>query len=218
MLIICWAAKGGSGTTVVSCALALLAAQTQSTLLVDLAGDAPAALGITDPGGPGVHDWVLTSTAGSAAIEGLSLAVNDHLRVLPHGTERAPLDHPRWSVLAAALASAAHVTVVDAGTGCPPPTLFAQAEQRLLVTQPCYLALRRHASSNLTPTGVVLVQQAGRALTRQRRCSRRASTGARGTCHRAVHSRAVDAGLLASRLPRHLAAELRSIVVAAVAA
>ena len=48
MLILC-SAKGGSGTTVVAASLALLHAQRGPCLLVDLAGDLPAALGIAGP-------------------------------------------------------------------------------------------------------------------------------------------------------------------------
>ena len=59
MVVSCWSAKGGSGTTVVAVSLALvLAARGGSgVLLVDLAGDAPAVLGLADPGGPGLAAW-----------------------------------------------------------------------------------------------------------------------------------------------------------------
>nr|MBA2279690.1 hypothetical protein [Acidimicrobiia bacterium] len=47
MLISCWSTKGGSGTTVVAAALALVFARTTGdALLADLAGDQPAALGL----------------------------------------------------------------------------------------------------------------------------------------------------------------------------
>ena len=53
MLTICWAAKGGSGTTVFAVAKAITSPT--PALLVDLAGDAMAVLGLPDPDGPGVH-------------------------------------------------------------------------------------------------------------------------------------------------------------------
>ena len=56
MITVCWAAKGGSGTTVVAAAMAIAA--TTPTLLIDLAGDVPAVLGIPEPDGPGVFDWL----------------------------------------------------------------------------------------------------------------------------------------------------------------
>src|SRR5438105_1160177 len=59
MFVACWSVKGGSGTTVVSAALALsVAAAGTDALLADLAGDVPAALGIPEPDGPGLADWL----------------------------------------------------------------------------------------------------------------------------------------------------------------
>ena len=50
VLVTCWSVKGGSGTTVVAAALALsLARRDEGALLVDLAGDVPAALGCPEP-------------------------------------------------------------------------------------------------------------------------------------------------------------------------
>ena len=74
MLTCCWSVKGGSGTTVVAASLGLLAASAPAgALLVDLAGDIPAALGLPQPAGPGVRDW-LSADAGveADAIEHLS--------------------------------------------------------------------------------------------------------------------------------------------------
>src|SRR5437899_9201955 len=49
-VVVCWSAKGGQGTSVVACALALVLTRDASTdvLLVDLAGDAPAVVGLPD--------------------------------------------------------------------------------------------------------------------------------------------------------------------------
>src|SRR4051794_41952681 len=59
MLVACWSVKGGSGTTVVSAALALAVAATgHDALLVDMGGDVPAALGVPEPAGPGLADWL----------------------------------------------------------------------------------------------------------------------------------------------------------------
>lgn len=212
MLIVCWAAKGGSGTTVVSSALALLAARHGPTLLVDLAGDAPAALGMAEPSSPGLHDWVLTPTAGLPAIEGLSIASSDNLRLLPRGQTVAPTNHERWADVATLLANSSLVIVVDAGTGVPPAALFAAAHQRLLVTQPCYLALRRHAMSGLTPTGIVLQHQPGRALRTNDVVHAVQAPVIAEVSFDPTIARAVDAGLLATRLPRQLASALRDVL------
>ena len=61
MLIACWSVKGGVGTTVVAAALASslahLYADVGGSLLVDLAGDMPTALGLPEPGDPGLTGW-----------------------------------------------------------------------------------------------------------------------------------------------------------------
>src|SRR4051794_5027095 len=53
---VCWSVKGGSGTTVVASALAIVLAGRSAggAVLVARAGDAPAALGLPEPGGPGL--------------------------------------------------------------------------------------------------------------------------------------------------------------------
>ena len=51
MITLCWAAKGGSGTTVVAASTAL--ANRHPTLLVDLDRDQPLVLGIAEPDSPG---------------------------------------------------------------------------------------------------------------------------------------------------------------------
>ncbi|HET9443595.1 MAG TPA: hypothetical protein VFO65_09740, partial [Acidimicrobiales bacterium] len=60
MLVTCWSVKGGSGTTVVSAALSLLLARRcpGGAVVVDVGGDVPAALGLPDPAGSGLSDWV----------------------------------------------------------------------------------------------------------------------------------------------------------------
>lgn len=60
MLVACWSAKGGSGTTVVAAALAIVLARRSpaGALLVDLDGDLPAALGLPEPVRPGVAEWL----------------------------------------------------------------------------------------------------------------------------------------------------------------
>ncbi|MBA2624197.1 MAG: hypothetical protein H0U89_01090, partial [Acidimicrobiia bacterium] len=60
MLIACWSVKGGSGTTVVAAALAVVLGREApgGSLLADLAGDVPAVLGMVDPPGPGLDDWL----------------------------------------------------------------------------------------------------------------------------------------------------------------
>ncbi len=205
-MIVCWAAKGGSGTTVVACALALGRGHGASTL-VDLGGDSPTALGLAEPTGPGVSDWLASPTAGPDDLARLAVAVRDDVGLIPRGT--ACLPHDQWSRLAAALTAMAMV-IVDAGTGCPPRPLHDAAEQSLLVTRPCFIALRRAQQLSIRPTGIVLVDEPGRALTSSDvEHALGVPVVAEVRLDPAV-ARAVDAGLLVARLPRSLVISLRS--------
>ncbi|MGB8861422.1 MAG: hypothetical protein WCC60_19345 [Ilumatobacteraceae bacterium] len=208
-MFLCWSAKGGSGTTVVSAALALVLSHRRPALLVDLGGDAPAALGLAEPAGPGVADWLASVTADADALHRLAVPATDTLQLIPLG-RGTPGE--RWAALATALNGCAGHTdvVIDAGTGVPPSALVAAATHNLLVTRPCYLALRRAVAAGVQPTGIVLLHEPGRALTaRDVERSLGAPVVAELHYDPAV-ARAVDAGLLAARLPRSLAHSLKS--------
>ncbi|MCB0980286.1 MAG: hypothetical protein H6513_09270 [Acidimicrobiaceae bacterium] len=214
MLILC-SAKGGSGTTVVAATLALLHAQHGPCLLVDLAGDLPAALGLSEPSGPGVFDWLASPVADGHALLRLADGVSDGLRLIHRGSPAAiaaARDVPaaRWAALAAGLHATGAEVVVDAGTGAPPPALRAAAAQTLLVTRACYLSLRRAAAQQIGPTGAVLVHEPGRAL---RRSDVEHALGvpivAEVPWDPAI-ARSVDSGMLAARLPSSLSRTLRA--------
>jgi hypothetical protein len=84
----------------------------------------------------------------------------------------------------------------------------AGATRSVLVTRPCYLALRRALAAPIRPSEVVLLTEPGRSLTRR---DVEDALGAPVVAEVAVDpqvARAVDAGLLATRLPRGLAKEL----------
>jgi hypothetical protein len=206
-VIVCWAAKGGSGATVVACAMALGSRRGEATTLVDLDGDCPTALGLAEPSGPGVLDWLASPTAGAAELDRLAITVRDDVRLIPRGTAEAPED--QWLRLATVLSGWSNV-IVDAGTGVPPPALHDGAEQSLLVMRPCFIAIRRARATGVRPTGVVLVDEPGRALSSgDVEHALGAPVVAEVRLDPAV-ARAVDAGLLVARLPRSLAVSLRS--------
>lgn len=212
MLVACWSAKGGSGTTVVAVALASLLARTAGEAVVaDLAGDVPAVVGIPEPGGPGLRDWLAAGDAVPAdALRRIEIDAPGALRVLPSGSEAAPVDG-RGDVLAALLAADHRPVVADCGSmpGGAALSVAAAATVSLLVLRPCYLALRRASTFPLRPSGIVLVDEGGRDLT----VSDIESTigvpvRARVELHPSI-ARAVDAGALASHLPRRLQRSLR---------
>jgi MinD-like ATPase involved in chromosome partitioning or flagellar assembly len=213
MLLACWSAKGGAGTTVVAGALALLASRAaRDALLVDLAGDAAAALGIEEPTGPGVADWL---TAGddvpADALGRLEIAVTPRLALLPRGTDASRgLEH-RGDVLAAVLASDGRPVVVDCGTlaSSAAMAIAAAADRSLLVTRPCFLALRRALAAPIAPTGVVVVHEEWRALSPADIADAIDVPIVATVDVDPAIARAVDAGLLHTRLPRALERSLR---------
>lgn len=215
MLVALWSAKGGSGATVVAAALAAVLARSSpvGAVLVDLAGDGPAVLGVAEPEGPGVAGWLAAGpTVPPDGLARLEVALGDGLALLACGGA-LPEAGDRGEVLAALLAADARPVVVDCGSA---PTgarlaVAAAATHSLLVLRPCYLGLRRAIASPLRPSGVVLVEEAGRRL------GRRDVEDALGVPVRAVVAhdpriaRAVDAGLLASRLPTSFERTLRRV-------
>jgi MinD-like ATPase involved in chromosome partitioning or flagellar assembly len=214
LLIACWSAKGGSGTTVVAVSIAARLARAHGTsLVVDLAGDVPAVVGMPEPSGPGVFDWLAAGDDVPAdGLRRLELDGPAGVRVVPAG--RAPLDAAgdgRGDVLAALLAADPRPVVVDCGSSPAGAQLAvaASASTSLLVLRPCFLSLRRAAAFPLRPSGVVLVLERGRKLTVSD------VESVLGVPVRAVVdidpaiASAVDAGCLAERLPRRLDRSLR---------
>lgn len=210
MLVACWSSKGGAGTTVVSVSLALLLARRLGGgLLVDLAGDVPAALGLAEPGGPGIAGWLAAGPEVPAdALHRLEQPAGTDLGLLPRGA--GALRAERAEVLTALLAADGRPVVVDCGADPDGAalTVASGATRSVLVTRACFLALRRAVAAPLRPSEVVLLREPGRSLTRVdvEECLG-APVVAEVTVDPGV-ARAVDAGLLASRLPRGLAKEL----------
>ena len=215
MLITCWSAKGGVGTTVVASALALvLARQHDDVLLVDLAGDVPGAMGM-QADGPGLAGWLAAGpTVAADALSRLAAPAAPGLSVLPRGSgPLGPVD--RVEVLASLLATGSGHVVVDAGTlgaagGDEAGWVLARAaDHSLLVMRPCYLAMQRAVAAPLRPSSVVLVSEPGRSLTaidveQVLNVPVRAEVAVEPSV-----ARAVDAGLLAARLPKVLVRALR---------
>jgi Flp pilus assembly CpaE family ATPase len=210
VIIACWAAKGGSGTTVVACSLAVLFSRrgANRTILCDLDGDAAACLGIPEPAGPGLTDLLaeLDSVAPDA-IGQILVPIGPGLDLLPRG--RRPVDTDARTLLGL-LDTLTATVVIDAGTRPSGAVgdVVRGSDRSILVTRPCYLALRHALDSAHRPSDVVLVDEPGRALGSS---DVEAALGV-PVCATIgfdpAIARAVDAGLLASRLPRRLARAL----------
>lgn len=217
MVTVCWSVKGGSGTTVIAAALAVVLAQrARGALLVDVAGDALAALGgNANESVDGVRSWLAADpTVGVDALARLEVSLGPELRVLPAGpgSTRPPIRR-RWELLGEHLGAETCPVIVDLGSSMfgeasGRSALLATARASLLVIRPCYLALRLavHAPR---PTGVVLIREEGRALgVSDVEAALGVGVVAQVAFDPAI-ARAVDAGLLNTRLPRALERSLR---------
>jgi hypothetical protein len=159
-------AKGGQGTSVAACAVALRAAGEGRTVRLDGRDrDSLAAILGTTGDGPVIPGLIL----GDHNEEGCDLVVHDG--PAPHGVS-------------------------------------------LLVTRPCYLALRRALQEGATSNaaGVVTVTEPGRALDTDDIAAVLGLPVITAIPVRAEIARAVDAGVLAARLPEPLATTASQIL------
>lgn len=209
MLVAFWSVKGGVGTTVSAAISALCwSASGREVLMVDLGGDVPAALGCPRPDGPGCAEWLQAGAdAEPEALRRLEIPAGERLQLLPRGSGHlgagAGADR-----LADVLTAEPRLVVVDCGPSRVPDfpphagdILADRAQHSWLVTRACYLALTRAVEASAGATGVVLVSEPGRALTRRDVAD---AVDARVlveiTADQSV-ARSVDAGLLGTRLP-----------------
>ncbi|MBW3651546.1 MAG: hypothetical protein KY458_13355 [Actinobacteria bacterium] len=213
MIVTCWSVKGGSGTTVVAAALSLLLARRcpHGALAVDLGGDLPAALGLAEPPGPGLVEWLAVGPeVAPDALDRLAVEAGPGLRLVSRGAGPLP-EGGGERLLAAVDRGPSGAVVVDAGPSSGLAIEVAGAATlSLLVLRPCYLALRRALAAPLRPSAVVLIDEPHRSL------DAADVEEVLGVPVRAVVpydpaiARCVDAGLLSARLPRPLLAALRS--------
>lgn len=228
MLISCWSAKGGAGTTVVAAALALTLARSRPSgaLLADFGGDAAAVLGVPEPDGPGIRDWLRAGPRATPDSLGrLEVDVGPGLALLPQGgpaidpSRPGPASADPVPVIGPLLAADARDVVADCGTLLGPEgwdqgvraLVATAAPTSLLVTRPCYVALRRALRCPIRPTGVVVVREPGRALGPAEVEDVVGVEVVACVEVDAAVARAVDAGILAARLPRALVRQMEAV-------
>ena len=228
MLIACWSVKGGSGTTVVASALALLLARSSEhgAVLADLGGDVPAACGLAEPSGPGLIDFAAAGPdVPLESLDRLETKITPQLRLVhagggETGTDEAGVPTATFGLRSAdgerlALALATHYATSPVVVDCGPVgnpcgmAVAASAGLSLLVLRPCYLALRRAAQSPLRPSGVVLVSEPGRSLGAEEVSDVLGVPVRAEVPYDPSVARVVDAGLLSSRVPRCIERALR---------
>jgi len=208
VLTVCFTAKGGQGCSVVTALLALLH---PPTTVIDVGGDIPALLGLGEATGPGLVDLLADDDAVTLdAVLRATIEAVPGIDLVHRGTTPAHhVPEHRWEQLAEVLvASPSTQWLVDAGTTHGP--LVEYADHRVLVTRPCYLALRRARALTYRPTSVIVVREPGRVLGKDDvEHVVQAPVRAELDVDVAI-ARGVDAGLLASqRVPGPAARALR---------
>lgn len=221
MLCALWSPKGGSGTTTVVAALALAAARAGGARLADLAGDQAAMLGLASDPPTGLVDWLAAGPdAPTEALERLAVDVVPGLTLLPSGSTSHPPAAAVTAVAGAALGVALRdgpvPTFADLGAAADPAAhaVLEVADVGLMVVRGCYLTLRRAvAAPGLAAThGIVLVDEPGRSLGAREVADVLGRPVLARVPVRSAVARAVDAGVIAQRLPDALARPAREVL------
>lgn len=220
MLLSFWSPKGGSGTSTVAAACALVLARSTATLrapgarLVDLGGDQPAIFGMAGDPDTGVADWLaIGPEAPTEALDRLAVEPVDGIALLPRGRPDralAPVAAAEaGAALAVALRDGPRPTLLDLGGASTPATraLLELSDFAVVVVRSCYLALRRavRAPGLERSHGVVVVEESGRSLQPRAVGDVLDRPVLARVPVRVAVARAVDAGVLPARLPEVLA-------------
>lgn len=200
-LLVIAGVKGGVGTTVAAAGLALLSAGRRPTLLVDLAGDQPELFG--RPAGDLEH-WLDDGDRHPDSLARLEVPVADRLTLLAVADGVGGVPQHRSRTLAQMLSADGRWVIVDAGMATMRGDPLSELATRVFhVTRPCYLALRA-ARDRPKPDGLILVNERGRLLTRTDVAGAVGAPVVAELWRDPAVSRAVDAGLMGTRIPRAL--------------
>jgi cellulose biosynthesis protein BcsQ len=210
MITVIYAHKAGQGVTTIAATLATLTAcRHKRTLLVDTGTDLPAVLGIREGHRPGLADY-LTDT--NITLADIVTSVSESLDLITRGDHAAVLTAANYGLLTGGL-DHYDTVIIDAAPDAR--EWVRHADLRVLVTRPCYLALR-HATGQRRPDHLVVITEHGRALNPG---DIEAVTGTPITAnvpYDAAIARAVDAGTLNTRLPRTLSRALAPLLAATI--
>ena len=205
--------KGGSGTSVAAASLAIVSSSTTRTLLVDLAGDQAAILGLPEPP-VGLSDWVNEMTHHN--FDEILIDCNNNLFLAPSGSINFDiLTANAWKNLSQALARKVDDgfnIIIDFGTEEMPLALSRLPHQHYIVTRPCYLSLRRAVNLEESFSGVIVIHEPDRVLTISDIESVLKLKCVAEVPYSREISRRVDSGLLKSRLPMSLQTALTPLV------
>jgi MinD-like ATPase involved in chromosome partitioning or flagellar assembly len=214
MLLVLWSSKGGSGTSTLAAACALVLARQGGARLADLEGDQAALFGMGDDPPTGLADWLAAGPeAPTEALERLAVEAAPGVALIPRGAPPRTLGPVATAEAGAALAVALRdgpvTTIVDAGNATAPAAraLLETADVSVLVVRCCYLALRRAVRTPALArvAGVALMTEPARSLGRKEVADVLDRPILVEVPVRPGIARAVDAGVLAQRMPDVLA-------------
>jgi hypothetical protein len=150
--------KGGQGVTTITSALATLTANRgQRTLIIDTGTDQAAVHGITVDKWAALGDY-LSSTA--VTLDDITTNIGERLDLIETGDTPILFDTHTYGLLASGLGHYDTV-IIDTTPAAHPWT--RHADTRILVTRPCYLALR-HATGKRQPDHIVVITEPGRSF------------------------------------------------------
>jgi cellulose biosynthesis protein BcsQ len=225
MLLSLWSPKGGSGTSVLAAACAVVLAADRGARLVDLDGDQAAVLGLATSGrassgrdGPqGVRDWLAAGPGAPAdALSRLAIDAGPGLGLVPPGTADREASGEAGAALGVVLRDSGTAVVADCGRAddAAARALVEVSDCSVVVIRPCYLALRRAAIDELvrSASGIVVVEEPGRALGSREVADVLGIPVLASVPARASIARVVDAGVLVARLPDTLSRPVRTLL------
>ena len=203
-----YATKGGQGTTTTAAALAVTTNQQgQRVLLIDTDGDLPAILGHPQHHGPGLSDYIIDP---NVTLADITVSIREGLDLIPRGTGPITFDTYTYGLVTGGC-DHYDTVIIDLGTANA-DDWHEHADETVIVTRPCYLAVRRAIHLPRRPSHVILINEPGRALSTH---DIEVVLGVPVTATIPVDietARIIDAGLLATRLPQHIHRALRPIV------
>lgn len=222
MLLALWSPKGGSGTSVLAATCSLVVAREAGAVrLGDLDGDQPAIFGLGGEPPIGLVDWLNAGPeAPGEALDRLAVEAAPGVALLPRGgSERTLAPVPvaeAGAALAVALRDGPVATIVDCGRAADPATraIVEVADVSVVVVRGCYLAVRRalRAPALARTAGVVLVEEKDRSLTVKEVGDVLDLPVLARVPVKVPIFRAVDAGVLAVRLPESMARPASALV------
>jgi Mrp family chromosome partitioning ATPase len=194
--------KGGQGVTTITAALATLTANTgHRTLIIDTGTDQAAVHGITIDKWAALGDY-LTTTA--VTLDDITTNIGELLDLIETGDTPITFNTHTYGLLTSGLGPYDTV-IIDTTAAAHQWT--RHADTRILVTRPCYLALR-HATGQRRPDHVVVITEPGRSFDIGNIEAVNGTPVSATVPYDPRVARAVDTGALTKSMPRSLSRAL----------